>query len=101
MAEHDQKFETFDRWVNKASSWLTRRGPDDHAICYDTKGRLCRNGADFMRARDEGAFPVQWVWLDQVPEAMLAMEALAKASASFAAVAAGLISEIEEGVNHA
>lgn len=68
MAEHNQRFETFDMWVNKASSWLTRRGPNVKAICYDAKGRLCTRGADMMRARDEGAFPVRWLWPDQVAE---------------------------------
>ena len=72
MAEHDQQFENFSQWVNKASSWLTRHpdyndGPNAfQAICFDAKGRLCRIGADFMRARDENAFPVRWVWPDQV-----------------------------------
>lgn len=72
MAEHNQQFSTFIEWVNKASSWLTRH-PDFNsqgfrAICFDTKGRLCRCGRDFMRARDEDAFPVRWLWPDQVPE---------------------------------
>lgn len=66
MAEHNQEFRTFNEWVNKASSWLTRRGPNEHAVCFDQKGRVCRIGADMMRARDEGAFPVRWVWPDQV-----------------------------------
>lgn len=66
MAEHNQQFDTFLEWVNKAPSWLTRRGSEIRAICYDTKGRVCRIGGDFMRARDEDAFPVRWVWPDQV-----------------------------------
>lgn len=60
MAEHDQTFETFQTWVNKASSWLTRY--EGKAICFDAKGRHCQNGGDFMRARDEEAFPVRWLW---------------------------------------
>jgi len=68
MAEHNQQFKSFQEWVNKASSWLTRRGPNVQAICYDAKGRHCRNGGDFMRARDEDAFPVRWIWPDQVAE---------------------------------
>ena len=66
MAEHNQQFDNFQQWVNKAPSWLTRRGTNVHAICYDTKGRLCRIGGDFMRARDENAFPVRWLWPEQV-----------------------------------
>lgn len=62
--------------MDKASSWLTRH-PDWHqerfrAICFDTQGRLCWIGGDFMRARDESAFPVHWVWPDQVPAMALA-----------------------------
>jgi len=79
MAEHDQKFETFGQWVNKAHKWLTRhpeysnptegaRTEEFRAICFDQKGRLCRIGADFHRARDEGAFPIMWLWPDQVAE---------------------------------
>jgi hypothetical protein len=66
MSEHDQKFECFHTWVNKASSWLTRRGAHEKAVCIDTKGRVCRNGGDFMRARDDGSFPVRWLWPDDV-----------------------------------
>ena len=67
-----QHFNTFQQWVNKASSWLTSH-PDWHqeryrAVCFDAKGRLCRQGSDFMRARDDGAFPVYWVWPDQIAD---------------------------------
>ena len=69
MAEHDQRFDTFEQWVNKASSWLTRYpGYDDkrfRATCLDSAGRPCLIGRDFMRARDEGTFPVHWRWPDQ------------------------------------
>lgn len=51
------EFKTFRQWVNKASTWL-RPG----AECYDAKGRRCRIGKDFARARDEGAFPVRIVY---------------------------------------
>jgi len=71
MAEHDQRFDTFQQWVNKASSWLTRRGEHVKVICFDQKGRLVSNGGDMMRARDEGAFPVEWVWPEQAVEAVM------------------------------
>lgn len=45
-------FPDFQTWVNKASTWI------NGGICLDAKGRQCRTGADMMRARDEGAFPV-------------------------------------------
>ncbi|WP_420104526.1 hypothetical protein [Bosea sp. (in: a-proteobacteria)] len=78
-----QRFDTFDQWVSRASSWLTRhpehnntelgeekgwRGHHFTAMCFDTLGRRCRNGGDMMRARDEGAFPVWWIWPDQIVE---------------------------------
>lgn len=70
MAEYDQQFDSFTQWVNKASSWLTRH-PDYHerdfrVVCFDAKGRLCRIGKDFALARDEEAFPIKWIWPDQV-----------------------------------
>lgn len=77
-----QQFNSFQEWVNKASSWLTRhpaycntehgttkgwRGNHFTAMCFDAKGRRCRNGGDFQTAHDEGAFPVWWIWPDQIP----------------------------------
>jgi len=76
-----QYFENFNQWVNHASSWLTChadynntehgeakgwRGHHFTAMCFDSLGRRCRNGADFKRARDEDAFPVWWIWPDQI-----------------------------------
>lgn len=68
MSEANQQFDTFQQWVQKASSWLTRRENWEKypAICFDNQGRWCRIGKDFMRARDEDTFPVQWLWPDQV-----------------------------------
>lgn len=73
MDEHNQQFDSFQQWVNKAHIWLTNH-PDYcdekhrsfRAICFDAQGRLCRKGKEFMRARDENAFPVHWLWPDQV-----------------------------------
>lgn len=80
MAEADQQFDNFQQWVNKASSWLTRHRdyhPENfRATCADSKGRLCRNGGDFMRARDEGAFPISWLWPDQIAFLMVNNDAL-------------------------
>lgn len=71
MAEHNQRFDSFEQWVNKASSWLTRHpdynDPYFRAYCFDAKGRQCLIGKDFMRARDEDAFPIRWIWPDQIP----------------------------------
>lgn len=66
--EADQKFDSFNQWVNKASSWLTRHPMHSQffkAICFDSKGRICSNGGDMAKARDEDAFPVYWIWPDQ------------------------------------
>lgn len=51
------EFDSFQCWVNKAQSWI-----DKYAVCIDAKGRRCLIGADFMRARDEDAFPVRFFW---------------------------------------
>ncbi len=69
MAEHDQRFDTFHQWVNKASSWLTRHAKYDErtfrVTCLAAKGRPCLIGRDFERARDEDTFPIHWRWPDQ------------------------------------
>jgi hypothetical protein len=75
MGERNQQFDSFAQWVNRAPFWLTARGPHVKAICEDAKGRPCRIGADFMRARDEDAFPVRWRWPDQSPSPFIAAAA--------------------------
>ena len=45
-------FKDFQNWVHKASTWV------NGGVCIDAAGRHCKIGADFMRARDEGTFPV-------------------------------------------
>lgn len=55
------EFSNFQQWVNKGRSWLD--SPDHRrAVCIDDKGRRVTCGADFMLARDEGAFPVRFFW---------------------------------------
>lgn len=79
-----QSFASHSEWVNKATRYLTAhpeylntehdgpkkgwRGNHFTALCFDQQGRRCRNGGDFQRAQDEGAFPVWWVWPDQIAE---------------------------------
>lgn len=46
-----RQFSTYQQWVNKASTWV------NGGICLDRHGREMMNGADMMRARDEGSFP--------------------------------------------
>lgn len=45
-------FPNFLTWVNKGSTWV------NGGTCLDAKGRFCATGADMMRARDDGSFPV-------------------------------------------
>lgn len=87
MAEHNQRFDSFEEWVNHASSWLTRHplyndGKDGHsvfrAVCFDDAGCVCSIGKDFMRARDLGRFPIRWVWPDQVPALHKQVDVLSK-----------------------
>lgn len=52
----DGELTSFEQWVNKATSWIG----GTNALCADARGRVCRNGGDMMRARDEGAFPVRF-----------------------------------------
>jgi len=63
-----QRFDTHGEWVDKASTFL-RSHPDydEHfrALCFDALGRICRNGGDFKKAKDQQTFPVYWVWPDQ------------------------------------
>lgn len=77
-----QCFFYHEQWVTRASRDLTAHpdyhntehdGPDKGwrgahftALCFDQLGRRCRNGADFKRAQDDCAFPVWWVWPDQI-----------------------------------
>ena len=60
------QFDTFDDWVNHATRALTgvtgSVGEDLEPVCIDAKGRRCHVGRDFMRARDEGAFPIRYFW---------------------------------------
>lgn len=61
------QFARFNDWVTYATGSL---GGRPNSICFDAKGRRCLIGKDFMRARDEEAFPVRFFWdmeLDPVP----------------------------------
>lgn len=54
--EPDGQFTSFTNWVNKATSWIG----GENALCVDANDRICRCGADFMRADREGSFPVRF-----------------------------------------
>ncbi len=54
------EFTSFEKWVNKATSWFKNaRLRGDQAICVDAAGRVCLTGREFIRARDEVAFPIK------------------------------------------
>lgn len=67
------RFDSFEDWVNRATHAIANRTCESSgstmpvpAMCVDTKGRRCYQGSDFMRARDEGTFPVIYFW-DLIP----------------------------------
>lgn len=41
-------------------------------MCFDQLGRRVRNGGDFKRAELDNAFPVWWVWPDQIAALVMA-----------------------------
>jgi hypothetical protein len=56
--EKGGEFRSFQEWVNKADSWT--RPYRGKTFMHDAKGRICFQGSDFQRARDEDAFPVMY-----------------------------------------
>ena len=86
VAVDGQAFPDFDDWLRRATRKLTshplynntehakgKGWHGDHfvALCFDQKGRRCKCGGDMQRARDEGAFPVWWVWPDQIADLVM------------------------------
>ncbi|WP_162815054.1 hypothetical protein [Erythrobacter aureus] len=67
------EFVSYEDWVSKATKRLTVAsslvtGAQVPAICVDAFGRRCTCGGDFMRARDEGAYPVRYFFECEEPE---------------------------------
>lgn len=56
------EFTTFQDWVNTATRKIAVGEFEAKPMCVDTLGRRCHQGGDFMRARDEGTFPVRYFW---------------------------------------
>ena len=53
-------FTSFDNWCDTAREKFGAanvRGAD--TLCVDQRGRLCKCGAEFIRARDDDAYPVR------------------------------------------
>jgi len=60
LGEEICTFWSFENWCAKASTWLPNCGVPEHLyICIDAKGRICKKGKEFNRAKDENAFPVK------------------------------------------
>lgn len=52
-------FTDFDNWCDTARVKFAQAGMTwKDVLCVDAFGRICLKGKEFMRARDEGAFPV-------------------------------------------
>lgn len=86
IAVEGQAFRSQQDWINRATRELTahpdyldtqhpkKKGWQGHhftALCFDQKNRRCRNGADFQRAEDDDAYPVWWIWPDQIAERLI------------------------------
>ena len=78
-----QAFKSKQDWINRASRVLTRhpefhdtqhgdaggyRGRHFTALCFDQRGRRCWCGKDFDQAEKDNAYPIWWVWPDQIAE---------------------------------
>lgn len=60
VGPHLFDFNSHTEWVNKATNWYRNCGVHSaRTIAVDSVGRVCATGREFMRARDEGAFPVK------------------------------------------
>lgn len=52
----DGEFTSMEQWIHKATSWIGGTNP----LCADAKDRVCRNGGDFKRAKEENAYPIRF-----------------------------------------
>ena len=90
-----QSFRDRQDWINRATACLTShpdyfnaehdgdgkkgwRGNHFTAMCFDQLGRRCKIGADFSRATRDNAYPIWWVWPDQIAELIMAKPDLGK-----------------------
>jgi hypothetical protein len=55
--EKDGEFRTYEEWARLGSL-----PPFRCATFTDARGRRCATHRDFLRAREEGAFPVRYRW---------------------------------------
>lgn len=53
-------FEDYQDWVDSATGRFRMHAVSSaNTYCLDYRNRLCEIGKDFMRARDEGTFPIK------------------------------------------
>lgn len=69
-AEEIYVFNSFDEWVNKASSRLGGFGKQEKIICLDVNGNACNIGQDFQSAKAWQLFPVKAYRLIRTYEAV-------------------------------
>jgi hypothetical protein len=55
--EEDGAFHNYEEWARLGSL-----PPFRSAVCTDRRGRRCVTHRDFLRAREEDAFPVRYRW---------------------------------------
>ena len=54
------RFADFEDWCDTARRKFESAGMHSmDALCVDAKDRVCAKGKEFIRARDDGAFPVR------------------------------------------
>jgi hypothetical protein len=54
------KFDDFDNWCDTAREKFSDSGhKGEDTVCMDEKGRVCKWGEHFMRARDDNSFPIR------------------------------------------
>ena len=50
---------SFSKWEQKAKSWFANCDVFTwNIICIDVVGRICTSGVHFMRAEEEGTYPI-------------------------------------------
>jgi hypothetical protein len=55
------RFESYNNWVNWAERYFkmySNDTPREYILCFDSIGRYCRIGKEFIRARDQDTFPI-------------------------------------------
>jgi len=88
IAVEGQYFTSRKDWIMRATTCLTSH-PDyfnaEHegdgkkgwlgnhftAMCFDQRGRRCKIGADFARAEHDNAYPIWWIWPDQIADLLM------------------------------